>query len=732
MPGGLAARIAGWQRRAANLPGPYGGSGEGPVGPLMVEILIDGQWINITSYVYYRDKITISRGQSSEGGGVEPGSCRFTLNNRDGRFSPRNPNGIYYGKIGRNTQVRVSVPDGFEKNYRFWGEVSSWPAQWDTTGTDVWVPIEASGILRRLKQGATTLNSVLYRAITTITGVYTPIAYWPCEDGEDSTYIASGVGASPMEITGTPNLASTDSFQASQSLPDMNDASFRGVVPAYTDTGETQVRFLLAVPAAATTDGQSICHFTGTGTVKQWSLLYETGSGGSLRLRGYDSSGTIVLDTGEVAFAVDGKLLRVSIELLQDGPDVDYAIETVRVSGSGLAWSGTLSGYTVGRVGAITMARGRALTGTAVGHVTMQNRLTALGDLYDEVNAYVGETATDRMSRLCGEEDVSITVSSESDDTMGAQRANATFLELIEECVEVDQGVLLERDEAFGLVYQSRQGMHNLDATLALSYTDNQLSEIPSPVEDDQNLHNDVTCTRPLGSSARVTKDEGPLSTLPPPGGVGKYDQQTSVNVELDTHLQHQAAWRVHLGTVDEPRYPQISINLAHSQFTTVSPALRSSALSMLPSKRLTVSNLPDWLPPGDISQICLGIQEQLDQFEHRITFNGQPESPYRVAEADSDSFGKCDTDGSELAVNISTTATSFLVEVTEGPLWVTDAGEFPFGIVVGGEEMTVTAISGVASPQTFTIGARSVNGVVKAHADGSDLRLARPAVAAL
>jgi hypothetical protein len=734
----IAPLLASWKRRYPNAgPAKTRGTGEVPVGPLMVEILIDGQWANITPYVYARDKITIRRGQSSEGGSVEPGSCRFTLNNRDGRFSPRNPNGIYYGKIGRNTQVRVSVPDGFSKNYRFWGEISSWPAQWDTTGKDVWVPIEASGILRRLTQGATALNSALYRAITNITGLYTPIVYWPCEDGTDSTHIASAIqGGTPMTITGTPTLASVSSFQASQSLPDMNAGSFRGVVPTYTDTGEIQVRFLLSVPAAGTTDGQSICHLAGTGTVKQWSLLYETGSGGALRLRGYDSSGTIILDTGEVTtFAVDGKLLRVSIELLQDGPDVDWAIETLQIGVTtltGVSWSGVLSGNTMGRIDAITMARSQALTGTAIGHITMQNRLTTLADLYDEGNAYVGETATDRMSRLCDEEDVSISLYSTSDTTMGAQRANATFLELIDECVEADQGVLVERDTAFGLAYRSRSGLHNLTATLALSYTDNQLSDIPGPVEDDQNLHNDVTCTRPLGSSARVTKDEGPLSTLPPPSGVGKYDQQTSVNVELDTHLQDQAAWRVHLGTVDEPRYPQLSINLAHPQFTTVNPTLRTSALSMLPSLRLTVSSLPDWLPPGDISQICLGIQETLDRFEHRITFNGQPESPYRVAVADSDTFGKADTDGSELALSISTTETSLSVSVTDGPLWTTDAGEFPFDILIGGETMTVSGISGASSPQAFTISARSVNGVIKAHANGAELRLARPAVAAL
>ena len=46
--------------------------------------------------------------------------------------------------------------------------------------------------------------------------------------------------------------------------------------------------------------------------------------------------------------------------------------------------------------------------------------------------------------------------------------------------------------------------------------------------------------------------------------------------------------------------------------------------------------------------------------------------------------------------------------------------------IVVGGEEMAISSISGASSPQTFTV-VRSANGVVKAHSAGADVRLARP-----
>lgn len=75
---------------------------------------------------------------------------------------------------------------------------------------------------------------------------------------------------------------------------------------------------------------------------------------------------------------------------------------------------------------------------------------------------------------------------------------------------------------------------------------------------------------------------------------------------------------------------------------------------------------------------------------------------------------------------------TTLTVAITAGPRWTTDANEMPILNDVGGELMSVTAISGTSSPQTFTVGARSVNGVTKPHASGTAVRLARPAITSL
>lgn len=72
-----------------------------------VELFIDSEWADITPYVYTRNGISISRGRSDESSQVEPTRVQLTLDNRDGRFSMRNPLSPYYGKIGRNTPLRV-------------------------------------------------------------------------------------------------------------------------------------------------------------------------------------------------------------------------------------------------------------------------------------------------------------------------------------------------------------------------------------------------------------------------------------------------------------------------------------------------------------------------------------------------------------------------------------------------------------------------------------------------
>ncbi|MGW6502976.1 hypothetical protein [Nonomuraea angiospora] len=907
--------------------------------PIVVELYLGGAWVDVRTpgHVYRRDMVNIERGRADYGAQVDESTCRLTLNNRDGRYSPRNPTGPYYGQLARNTPVRVAIADGarylaigsaagdqattpdtaalditgdidiridltaanwrdnidlagkykvtgsqrswaiylygdnsgklaytwstngtatvtvlstvpcpapgdgrqalrvthdvnngasgntvtfytsdtisgswtqlgdpvvtvgttsifsssaelevgdivelaatpatgkihgFElrngiggslvaspdfttqtagassfvdgagrtwtvqggasisnRSYRFFGEVSSWPPRWDITGQDAYVSIEASGVLRRLGRNGTVLGSAIYRGIvSTASGM---VAYWPMEDVQGSTSFAPALAHGPLTIIGSPDLASFEGFVASNPLPVLADAELRGAVPAYADTGATQIRFLLAVPSGGDGDNQAILTFYSTGSVRRWECHY--GTGGTLGLRSFDGGGTQLFDTGDVAFAVNGQLLLVAIELTQNGANIDYTLVTVAQGATvGLTTSGTLASNTVGKVGGVILNPAGGLTVTAVGHLSVQSVITTVFDLGSQLNGWRGETAGRRIERLCAEEGLAFRAIGDLDASarMGVQLPN-TLLGLIREAADTDAGMLFEPTDTLGLGYRVRTSLYNQDARLALDYEAHELADSLSPVDDDQAIANDITVTRQGGSSARAVQETGTLSILPPPAGVGRYPGgEVTISPQYDLDLFEQAAWRLHLGTTDEARYPQLVVNFAHQSFAG-DAAQTAAGRALEVGDRVTVANPPDEMPPETISQLVQGYSEQLGNYEHSMTINCSPESPYQVATYDSTArYMPYDTVTAEV---LDTTETGVDITTPTGPLWSTTATGYD--VMIGGERMTVTAV-GVATgtAQTLTV-VRSVNGVVKSHSSGATVAMFMPAIYAL
>ncbi|MEK8107403.1 hypothetical protein NKG94_23800 [Micromonospora sp. M12] len=156
-------------------------------------------WVDITDDV--RGSLSITRGRSGEGYRADPGKCAFRLDNRTGRYSPRNVLSDLYGLIGKNTLVRVSAgPIAGALVGRFFGEIPSWPPRWSLSGADRYVDLDAAGVLRRFRQGDQPVLSPMRR---TIEGSQ-PVAYWPGEDGELSGQAGSATsGLAPLTTTGT-------------------------------------------------------------------------------------------------------------------------------------------------------------------------------------------------------------------------------------------------------------------------------------------------------------------------------------------------------------------------------------------------------------------------------------------------------------------------------------------------------------------------------------------------
>ncbi|MCD0450761.1 hypothetical protein LO762_16410 [Actinocorallia sp. API 0066] len=594
------------------------------------------------------------------------------------------------------TWVVMPPAEVTDRDYRAHAEVSSWAPRWAPASPDVRAQVEAAGITRRLGQGDAPVASTLKHALLQQGDL---VAYWPCEDGQDSTQIASAIEGHPaMAVTiEQPDYANFDGFACSDPLPTLTDSQWMGTVPAYDASGGTaQLRWLFHIDAGVAGERVITLYFTG-GSLQRVAVFYG-GTGGDLAIRAHTWDGTQVLDTGYMDFNINDRLSRMALQATQIGADVEFALVALDVGQTvGQTATVTLSSQTFGRVSGVGVNAGGGLTtGTAVfGHISVHNRITSIFDLRRQMDAWTGELAAHRIIRLCREQGVPVVVLGNPDGTapMGPQRSG-TLLELLDECARADGGILYEPRWRLALAYRTRQALYNLDPTLELEFgQDRELGEL-APVDDDQATRNAVTITRQGGSSAVAELEAGTLSIQPPPNGVGRYETSETVNVLTDDQLRDIAGWRLHLGTVDEARHPSIPLTLWDHAYTT--PAQVEAARRLDVGGRLTITSPPPWLPPAAIDQMAVGLSETITSQTHYGRVVGAPYAPWRVATADDPVLGRADTSGSELATDITASSTTFTVAITSGPEWIWEpATEFPFDILVGGEVMRVTAVAG-------------------------------------
>jgi hypothetical protein len=625
------------------------------------------------------------------------------------------------------------------RSYRFHGECSSLPQQWDNTGKDVRTPVAAAGLLRRMGQGQAPVDSSMKRGLLQQTGVLAPVAYWPMEDGDGSTTLASTTGGPPMAIVGTPDLAADSSWSSSAPLPTLGSAAFRGKVPGYTSAVNPPsviARFLLTVPSGSAPPNNAIlARVHCTGHVRDLTVYYTTGGG--LRLAGWAADGSSVFDTGAFAFGVLGEQLWVSMELQPVAPSfthVQYSLVTLQPGAStGLSTSGTYLAGSTGNAIDVQIGPGQNLTGVTIGHVSVQAQWESLFDLFHQLEAWQGETAGNRFARLCGENGFACRIYGPPDVSvaMGAQSPD-TLQNLLQECEDADKGMIYEPRQALALGYRTQASILNQAPALTLDYPSHHIGDGTSaawgpPTDDDQYTCNDMTVTRAsaavTGSSFQLTLNDGsPMSISAPPDGVGDYSNTASQNLADDDQLPDAASWLVHLGTVNEERYPVLPLNLARSALSSLFFPIQNVNLG----DYVQVTNPPTpTLAPDPVKQLVTQATEQVGGFAWAIAWNCVPESPYETGIYDDATYGRADTSGSTLHASASSGATSLTVDTTLSgdALWTTVAADFPFAIRIGGEVMTVTNITGSSSPQTFTV-TRSVNGVVKAQASGQDVRL--------
>lgn len=350
-------------------------------------------------------------------------------------------------------------------------------------------------------------------------------------------------------------------------------------------------------------------------------------------------------------------------------------------------------------------------------------------DMWKAINGWPGETAGQRFTRLATEEGLSYGVIGYAtvSQKMGGQSRN-TLYQLLLDCATVAQGILMEARGNSTIVLRNNQSMLGQTPILTLDYSNQELSNPFKPITDDQGIINDVTAKRPFGAEFQYELTSGPLNVNDPvddPEGVGRYDIDFNTNVQSDSQLPDQAAWKVHTGTTDGPRFSNLSVNLRADNLVNTNKPIQ--ALDVGVGDLIRIQNAQLRRIYDDVDLIVWGYTEKFDMHNHTITYNTSSGVVYKQFTLDHTTRGRLDADSSTLNEDLTTTETDIDTTTTEaGDLWSTTPADFPFDVMISGEKVTFTAGSGTG-PQTMT-GTRSVNNVVKNQSTGKQVKLFRPA----
>lgn len=578
---------------------------------------------------------------------------------------------------------------------RFTGFVTSWPSRWSNP-EDSRTEIEAVGYRHLVDRASTPLRSPMFRACTNPGETNRLLGYWPMEEKSEATSFASGIGGPPMLVGRIPGyhvrdirFAAYNGFRASEPLPEFNDTAAVATLPPSEPTGEIQV-FMLAhgSPDGIETDKQ-IFSVTTTGSVTEWAVIWKA-SDDTIYVRGRDSSGSVVYESPHTPLGVRGHNTLLGLWLTQDGSDVLCRVfRTLETDETSWYAPNRVPGVSLGAPVTVTLAPRSGLRGTALGHVTVLTRGT--GYLLPEdliFRAFQGhyrESASDRIRRLGREEQIPVFVYGGGSEELDIQSTDS-ISRLLDSSAESDMGILVDSRDSATLTYIPRERLYNRPA-LEVDYEAHPVVAPMEPTDDDSELTNDVTVQRGRGSFYRAVLESGPLAADPPPEGVGRYETSYSLSLADDAQTERQAHWRLHLGTVDEYRYPRIALDL-HNDLR-----LADRIRGVDVADRLRIINLPPWLPPGTADVLVQGYTEYLDGVRWTWTANCSPASPWSVGVADDAVYGRADTAGSVLVGDVDSETTDLPVLTTEGPLWVEEIEHFPFDVSVGGEIVTVVGV---------------------------------------
>jgi hypothetical protein len=686
------------------------------------ELFYDGAWhdLVVDDDVLGRAPVVVRRGQGDESPAPRPAQITATLANDDDRYRTSNPESPLYGKAGRNTPTRVAV--GGVTRGRV--EASSWVCgqtrdfrAYPRRGS-AWTEFDGGGLLQRINQWTQPLKSP-FRQFNEALDADHVIGYFPGEQERGSTELFSTVpGTTTVGIGGGfSGMAFDSQYRPPGSAPlmDVGDDAAVGV-------------FFAGTSSATATDGwqlswggryeplipgeQTIMYWlTGDGTA--YGLFLDATTGEMLI---YSSLGGVaVLANGSsygsydwsqwTLFSIDAQYSAGTTTVWVNWTNADNTVsDFMNASFAGvpasLDWVSWLGGD------------GEIPPGSTIGHILGANVDSGGGvNLFhpNRISAWTGylhERAAVRFGRLCDQLGIPYYASDGWDTSakMGPQPVD-TLPNHFKEIATTEDALIYDHRTDPRLYILCRGARYT--QTPACELVPEDLPSLPREVTDDLPVHNLVTVSQRDGGEYTVEDATGPLGTQAPPDGVGEYRQTVDVNVSAAVRrLPNLANWWLRRGTVNLPRFPQVTVNMA-----VLSPSKLAEVEDVEVGSVLTITGYRE-----DVIRLhVLGYTEPIGQTSRTITFVCAPDQQFDVARYDDDSKRK-ESRTSTLVADYGPADTSLVVTFTSiRDAWSTT--NEPYDWAVAGERITVTSMGAVTGSgpwtQTATV-RRSVNGVRK------------------
>ena len=693
-----------------------------PKQDVAVEIFYSGAWHDAATddKVFADAPVTIRRGQGDESTALRPAQVTARLDNGADKYRTSNPESPLYGLAGRNTPVRVKVAG----TVRGTAEASSWAADEtdDFRATPrrgkAWVDLEAGGLLQRVNQWTELVSSTMVKGMRSFGDDL--LGVWPLEDPSGSTILSQlVVGGSPGTF-GDVTLGDGERPAGSaRSVKLGSGGQIRGTFITSNASG-WQISFafrLPAVPGSATYE-EIFTWYDSTG--RRWTWEANNANYGWTV---YDGDGTTVLENLASAYGTSSpdQWIRIKVKATVSAGTVTYEPSWYPEGGTTEAGvTGTFSGTSTGHLGDWTAQAHTYNVGAwYTGVFGLDDAAVTLFNpgVIADFNGHVGETAGDRFDRLLDDLNLDHTILGDPDlsTPMGGQ-PEATLADLLKEIVATEDALLFDDIDAIALVLMLRNARYNQTPALELDVTD--LPARPREVTDDQGTHNIVTAAQRDGGQYTVSDDTGPLGTQPPPDGAGEARQKVDVNVADEAaDLPQQANWWLRRGTVDLPRYPQVTIDLnAHPELVADVEATDVGSVITIDGYRENLIRL-----------FVLGWTEVAGHHTRTITFVCAPDQQFVVGVYD-DTAKRYDLRTCTLDGDHTSGDTTLALTMSDDESWSTTSE--PYDLFIAGERVTVTSMGARSGSgpwaQTATV-TRSVNGVTKALPDEAGVHIATP-----